>query len=1745
MDNKFITDEFEENIKIHVIRKTYPRLNHNHQDILGTYLYGLIQMIAISYGFYQDISGFVDKLKQNSYKDLRWLLTYLIPYVNQTVKSVTELTDLSELYTLRYDMIDEKAKKMITDPNIENINFISPKYVFSNLQYNRCIRGNQIKSIEFKEKHLTDNYYLLLDTILTSRYKLYINWIDILPFRIDNYKESVLYIETKEKISKKDITIVDPILDYPIDKCKNNDTIGKLMKKLKGLTINDIYNTISLDLYESIVKYKWLLFDVGITLTESISGSSVTVTQIKPIIHMLDYILPINDILQEIKWDKLADSKTFNDRWNNILTIYENNESIKYGNVMISSANVKLIIRSMIVFFDKVYSKTDKIKNYTGLDRKQILENTDMYDEVRMRDVSDEMVIRTIKTIKSNNIYDFLLETIIGFKKTWYSYGLLNSDKTKISDNSTFGSIRSTGSDDAKTDSTNINSKPITYKNIYNFCKSFIHVNDPTIDRDGKNDRNIYDGLYGSTYRRLGRTWEELIDEDKNRIIERINDSDNKWFNIRINVSNVLKILLNTNVIDKNITKNYMDEIYVFLRNGIVDIIFESMITKGILSYMVADNELTDNRRFNISDNEQKKSLISEISKKRFYSNNPYGDNSYYYLTDKPFNQTGVYYTKITSDAPDYYDYFKTCSTVDTAWYISTTFLWIAQIGFCHRFINNRINYVTGGTGAGKSTQVPKMYMYYLKAIDRIPDGTVMVTVPRKNVASGVSKFVSKELALTYDIYNPETKQPITYYDENTDKNIDIRQPNYYVQFKYMGDSHMPEDDDIGIYPKIKYITDGSVLVDTKDPLFVNKFKYNNTVFYGKKNKCDVVIIDEAHEHNANMDMILSLIRNCAYYNNQVRIVIMSATMDLDEAVYRRFYRDVNDNLKYPLHNWIKKHKIDRNNTERRFHISPPDETTRFKIEEIYAPGEDPVNVTLKIIKESYVGDILLFQPGIREIKDTIFKLNSELPANVIAIPYHAQLPKHCSEFIGNIHDNLKLLHIDRNDDISLTKSREELMYGENKYTRCVIVATNIAEASISIKTLKYVVETGLEKTMKFDFEKRANTLLTNYITESSRTQRRGRVGRTSPGTVYYLYKKGSLENNVKQFNISIQDITYSVMLDMLRDPSDSPILTYLLNAIVGSIDIKAIMNLFKKYDGYKIKIKSNNKNENDKNDITEIKFTKNDNNMYILSNSNINNLILVDYVKHLRLSVVYPGTMKYIESIQNFVKDRYFLSDGLYGYYGDDSMYDYQNAMKPYNIYDSGFDIKQLVDNEGRFYIVHPDELVIIRNIVGNVVSCDQRQVMCKSKIDSNLASNIESNISKMMISNKIIVFWETLINGGFVRNINNKLKISELGECMKVFYDELSELKEPLLVKILFYGYSLSRTPEELDNVLGLVSYLSEFIKTDIMKVFISIPQNIINDSLKNVKDKTFGKINGIRKSLEKKYALNIKNTLCGSKLLKSELDIIIAFFQYIKNIIHDPNQKEYAEQMGINMNSATEMMKTYQKTKTSFAEFIKTNNDKLSGLKNIMNEYRMLIDKLGIDLIKGIIMMSKPYDIKRKIDNTTSLYLSVYNPTINSIVSLPPNKSFIDPMYYQKYILNVSENLDFDTIGIIINITENDMMLLANIYNMNTIDRKYSQAFVSTDTKTTHLHDYRLQQYSNSNINIDDNDNTGFDMSFIKQYTVPDHAIGVANINHMIKSIYNDIKKLRSSNVFNVMQHMGIVPYDYIKNINKTNN
>ena len=253
-----------------------------------------------------------------------------------------------------------------------------------------------------------------------------------------------------------------------------------------------------------------------------------------------------------------------------------------------------------------------------------------------------------------------------------------------------------------------------------------------------------------------------------------------------------------------------------------------------------------------------------------------------------------------------------------------------------------------------------------------------------------------------------------------------IKTNNYYLQYKHSIDNHINEN-----HKKLslKLSTDGTLVEELlKNPILKEKAPNGKYVdgkadyLFGIKNKYDIIIVDEAHEHNTNMDLILTLSREVCFYNNSIRLVIISATMDDDEPIYRNYFKKINDNFVYPIKrkiihpfylndasDLINKFKIFSIFLDRRLHISPPGKSTLFPINDVYLKYDNDsddnyennekngIKKTLEICNSTSNGQILLFSIGNLEIKNIVKELNEKIPPNIVAIPYY-----------GNLHQNIK-----------------------------------------------------------------------------------------------------------------------------------------------------------------------------------------------------------------------------------------------------------------------------------------------------------------------------------------------------------------------------------------------------------------------------------------------------------------------------------------------------------------------------------------------------------------------------------------------------------------------------------------------------------------------------------------------------------------------------------------------------------------
>ena len=937
----------------------------------------------------------------------------------------------------------------------------------TNIQYDRSFfNEKREKDYEWNLMDIYNNYITVYHTIYRCAHHMYCNWINIIPLTLDDYRSSYIYQET---VKKQNIIDNIRINSANINTFKPSLTYG-------GLDIRDYYHVFINDLYLEILPYKWLLYEKYDT------DRNKDVMYIEEIFNFFGYIFTAdeyenNKLMFINKWSSFVELSKTNNFYKDILYQLLNHFDFK-------------AITYLTVEDRKNFKQVNSVK-----EENKIYERDDNYIPIDKEEKYNKLIENYNKMDNIQNIYEYLKDTIYQLSFTWYGKLMFPDQKFK-----SIVLLKDVEFNKEKIfNKTIIANSTLSYKNIYNFAKSILI-----------NDREIY---------RI-REWDGLLYEHRNLIYQRLNADVNNWFNITNNLRIKYGSLYNNRI---------NDIIYNIIKPRITEIIFHSLITRGILSEFKVKH----------SPDAIEKSL-----------------DSYYFVTQRKY----IDLEYIQEDKNDIYSerfvdkiIGKSLNNKKTGWYKQFALNWVQQIHFFKHFFNQRVIYVTGGTGVGKSTQMPKLLWYGLFLIG-VYDGKVINTQPRINATTKNAARISNELGVSIEKY------------DKTEDDI-ISTDNYYVQYQTERKKHVTgliSTQNIPAPPSyLKIVTDGTLLVELQNNTYL-KEKSNKS--YLQYNKYDVIAIDEAHEHNANMDLILTIMRDVLEVNNSLRLVIITATIDDDEPIYRRYYKNVNDNILYPISNALyddleyrikvayilgeiktimkinnyPSFNYDRISNDRRLHISPPLGDTTYTITEEYQKEDIKtydeseklgIQKTIEIAKTA-TGDILFFSTSTSKIRNIVTLLNnSNIPANWCALPYYSNLPQKWTDLISSIGDTKINFDVDRRDIFVAIDNLNYRKVSNNLYTRYIIVATNVAEASITINSLKYVIETGWQVSVSYDPFKMITTNKIVEITEASRKQRRGRVGRTQPGTVYYMYKEGARKNVKKIYPITqkINELIYTL----------------------------------------------------------------------------------------------------------------------------------------------------------------------------------------------------------------------------------------------------------------------------------------------------------------------------------------------------------------------------------------------------------------------------------------------------------------------------------------------------------------------------------------------------------------------------------------------------------------------------------------
>lgn len=245
----------------------------------------------------------------------------------------------------------------------------------------------------------------------------------------------------------------------------------------------------------------------------------------------------------------------------------------------------------------------------------------------------------------------------------------------------------------------------------------------------------------------------------------------------------------------------------------------------------------------------------------------------------------------------------------------------------------------------------------------------------------------------------------------------------------------------------------------------------------------DVVIVDEAHERGIQIDLLLLLMKKALKLNPNLKLIIMSAT--INPEIFANYFKN---DFKYA-----------------EIEVSGK---TNFPVDIHYLsqplknPETDFINSgikhIIKILEGEEEGDVIFFVNSENEAIDACQRLQAEVKTKNLDKPF-------CIEYSGaTVRD----------------KEKNELAKNQFKYrnhpngpfSRKIVIATNAAEASITVEGLVFVIDSGWAYIDSYDPEKMERRLLQERISKAQAKQRSGRAGRTKPGVCYRLYTE-------KEFN--------------------------------------------------------------------------------------------------------------------------------------------------------------------------------------------------------------------------------------------------------------------------------------------------------------------------------------------------------------------------------------------------------------------------------------------------------------------------------------------------------------------------------------------------------------------------------------------------------------------------------------------------
>ena len=260
----------------------------------------------------------------------------------------------------------------------------------------------------------------------------------------------------------------------------------------------------------------------------------------------------------------------------------------------------------------------------------------------------------------------------------------------------------------------------------------------------------------------------------------------------------------------------------------------------------------------------------------------------------------------------------------------------------------------------------------------------------------------------------------------------------------------------------IKLMTDGILLAEIQQDPFLSKY--------------EVIIIDEAHERSLNIDFLMGYLKRLLPKRRDLKVIITSATIDVERFSLHFDQAPILQvsGRSYPVH---VEYRPSQESTDQ--------ESGESAIEVDLSLQQQILNVVREIesLEKSGqsppLGDILVFLSGEREIRETADKLRRASLRQTEIIPLYARL----------------------------SGAEQQKVFASHSGRR-IVLSTNVAETSLTVPGIRYVIDTGLARVSRYSYRSKVQRLPIEPISQASANQRKGRCGRVAEGICYRLYSE-------------------------------------------------------------------------------------------------------------------------------------------------------------------------------------------------------------------------------------------------------------------------------------------------------------------------------------------------------------------------------------------------------------------------------------------------------------------------------------------------------------------------------------------------------------------------------------------------------------------------------------------------------------